>query len=164
MQPLLVIDVLDEVGNTPLNILQGAVFPQVDFLGLQCLDEALRIGIVQGVGLAAHADLEIVKLQFVHIVFRGILHAAIGVMDTAWRRIAIDNGHAQGGHRKLGIQVSGNRVADRLAGEHVQDYRQIDEAYQDMDVGQIGHPDLVNAVYPAVGNQVRITRLPVIRT
>jgi hypothetical protein len=30
-----------------------------------------------------------------------------------------------------------------------------------MDVGQIGLPDLVNAVYPAVGDQVRVDRQPV---
>jgi hypothetical protein len=33
VKPLLVVDVLDEIGNTPLDILDGAVFPQVDFLG-----------------------------------------------------------------------------------------------------------------------------------
>jgi hypothetical protein len=35
VKPLLVVDVFDEIGNAALDILDGAVFPQVDFLGLQ---------------------------------------------------------------------------------------------------------------------------------
>jgi hypothetical protein len=36
MQPILLVDLLDEIGNTQFDILDGAVFPKVEFLGLQC--------------------------------------------------------------------------------------------------------------------------------
>lgn len=65
MQPLAIINVLDEVGKTILNIIHRPVLPEIDLLGLQGLDEALGRRVVVGVALAGHADPEVVCKQLV---------------------------------------------------------------------------------------------------
>ena len=58
MQPLAIINVLDEVGKTILDIVHRPVLPEVDLLGLQGLDEALGCRIVVGVAFVSDAFLK----------------------------------------------------------------------------------------------------------
>ena len=53
----------------------------IDFFGFECLHEALGLGIVVGVAGPAHADGDIVAGEAPAVFGRGILHAAIGMMN-----------------------------------------------------------------------------------
>ena len=58
MQPFPVVHVLEELFNPLSGHFECPVLPQVDFLNLQGLHEALGLGVVLRVALSAHVDLE----------------------------------------------------------------------------------------------------------
>jgi hypothetical protein len=71
-------------------------------------------------------------------------------------------GHAQSIKGQFGINVPGQGVTDSLSRIDVQNDRQVHKAYQDVDVGDIGYPDLIYAGYFDISDQVRIDPEPVI--
>jgi hypothetical protein len=77
-------------------------------------------------------------------------------MDTAWHRATIADGHAQGIQAKLGIDIAGYRVAHYLSRKYIHDDGQIDKTDQDMDVGYIGYPNLIDGFEVYVLYQVWI--------
>ena len=58
MQPLTIVNFFDEVVKPILDIVHRPVFPEVDLLGLQGLDEALGCRIVVGVAFVSDAFLK----------------------------------------------------------------------------------------------------------
>jgi hypothetical protein len=68
MQPLAIVDFFDEEGKPALDIVHRPVFPEVDLLGLQGLEEALGGRVVVGVTFPGHADPEAVLKKRVHVV------------------------------------------------------------------------------------------------
>lgn len=156
MQPLAIINVLEEVGKTILDIGHRPVLPEVDLLGLQGLDEALGRRIVVGVAFAGHADAEAVCKQLLHVVSGGILDPAIGVVDDPCRGSAKRQGHPEGLQAQGRVDAVGQGIAHDPAGKQIQDDRQIHEAAQDADVGDVGHPELVGARDQQVLREVRI--------
>ena len=63
MQPLLIIDLLDEALDLPPCLFRRAVVGQIDFFFLQGLEETFSDGVVVRVALAAHTDLNAVLFQ-----------------------------------------------------------------------------------------------------
>ena len=83
-------------------------------------------------------------LQPGSVVATGILHAAIAVMDQASRRRPAGcDRHVERLDRQLGTQRRRQCPADHLAAERVEDHRQIDERFGEMDVGDVRHPQLI---------------------
>jgi hypothetical protein len=66
-------------------------------------------------------------------------------MNATWRRISVFQGHFQSRQADTSVESFGYRPPNHLAGESVQDGRQVNETVTDMDVGQIGYPHLVQA-------------------
>ncbi len=85
MQPFPIVHVLDELFNPLSGHFECPVLPQVDFLNLQGLHEALGLGVVLRVALSAHADLEAVLIQGAHIRSAGIFDASVRVVNAASR-------------------------------------------------------------------------------
>lgn len=56
MQPFLIIHVFDEIRNSSLDIVQSAIFPERDLLGINSLHEALGKGVIVRVAFPRHAD------------------------------------------------------------------------------------------------------------
>ena len=83
-------------------------------------------------------------------------------MDTARFWLPVMYGHAQSIQGQAGINFPGQGITDGLSRIDVQNDRQIDKAHQDMDIGDIGHPDLVDGVYPDVPHQVWIDPEPML--
>jgi len=135
VQPLAIINVLDEGGKTILDIVHRPVLPEVDLLGLQGLDEALGCRIVVGVALAGHADSEAVGKQLLHVVSGGILDPAIRVMDDSCRGSATRQGHPEGLQAQGRVDIARERIAHDPAGKEIQDDRQVHKAAQDGNVG-----------------------------
>jgi len=95
MQPLAIVNFFDEEGKPVLDIVHRPVFPEVDLLGLQGLEEALGGRVVVGVAFPGHADPEAVMKERVHVVVGGILDTPVGVMDDPCRGIAQSKGHPE---------------------------------------------------------------------
>ena len=86
---------------------------------------------------------------------RGVLHAAVGMMDEAvGRRIARGNRPVQRLDRQARLEMIGERPADHFAREGVEDDRQIDEVLGQPDIGDVGDPDLIEAARSKPARQV----------
>ena len=73
MEALPVVDLLDEATNGLARRADVAVVTPVDFLLLEGLHKALRLGVVVGVADPAHARLDAVCREFGGVVAAGIL-------------------------------------------------------------------------------------------
>ena len=83
MQPLLVIDLFEELADRSTCFSQVPVFVAMDFVVLQRFHERFAGRVVPRIALARHADFDAVGLEQVRIVVAGILGAAIGMMDES---------------------------------------------------------------------------------
>jgi len=72
-------------------VIQVAVLVGVNLFPLQRLDEAFATGVVVRVGRPAHAGDHLMVEQNPHVFARSVLHAAIGVMNQAGRRLPLSN-------------------------------------------------------------------------
>ena len=64
MQPFLIIHVLDKIRNSSLNIVQRAIFPEIDLLGFKGLHKVLGKGIIIWVAFPGHADVDFVVFEY----------------------------------------------------------------------------------------------------
>ena len=83
MKALPVIDFLEKKRKPFDHILVRFVIPEMHLLVLQSFVERFHEGVVVRITLCRHADLEAVLAEHSHIGRRGVLNAAIGVMDAA---------------------------------------------------------------------------------
>ena len=156
MQPLVIINFLDEMGKPILDIVHGSIFPEIDLLGFQGFDETLNRRVVVRIPLAGHADAEAVLMEDIHIVTRGILNTPIGVMNDSCRGFALDKGHPECLQAKGRVDSLGKGISHHPAGKEIQQDGKINKAAQDADVGQIGHPELIGSCDQQVGHEVGI--------
>src|SRR5882724_12538145 len=92
VEPLLVIDPLDEFADACPGVGQVTIFGSVDLLVFKRFHKALGFGIVVGIAPPAHADGHTVLLQQINVSAAGILYAAIGMMHQTWHRFPLING------------------------------------------------------------------------
>ena len=156
LQPLVIINFLDEVGKPILDIGHGSIFPEVDLLGFQGFDETLSRRVVVGIPLAGHADAETMLMEDLHVVARCILNTPIGVMNDSCRGLALDKGHPECLQAQGCVDSLGKRISHHPAGKEIQQDGKIDKATQDADVGQIGHPELIGSRDQQVVHEVGI--------
>jgi len=83
VEPLAIIDLLQELTDALPGLVQVGILPEIDLLILERFDKALHLGIVVGIAAPAHADADARRLQQLGIRGRGLLHAAIRVMSQA---------------------------------------------------------------------------------
>src|SRR5882757_5548662 len=86
MEPGSIVEAFDVGKNIALSFCSCCVFPVMDELGLEGVEEALHRSIVVAISLAAHRGLDSCGLQARAIVVCGILDAAIGMMDEPLSR------------------------------------------------------------------------------
>src|ERR1700686_2860731 len=77
MESASVVNLVDEAGKISCHILEGFAVHQIDGLDLQCLHEALCLGIVVGVPAPPHRTNETVASERAAVDLRRILRAAI---------------------------------------------------------------------------------------
>ena len=143
MQPLLVVHLLDEMGKPFDHVFHGFVISQMHLAVLQRFEERLHVGVVVGIARAGHADRKPRLVQRRHVIGRAVLHAAVRVMQTAARRPAAGERALQGGKTKRGVDAPWYCPAHRLARVAIQDGGEIEESRENADVGDVGHPRLV---------------------
>src|ERR1700686_721157 len=116
MAALGIIDVFDEARQRRDDIVESLVLHQVDLLDLECLHEALGLGVVVWVAASTHRTLEAVLGKLGAIIFGGIVRTAIGVMDAPSRRPARGDGGSQRSQRQTYIDPLADRLADNSPG------------------------------------------------
>jgi len=80
-------------GRSACNVLEGFVCHQIHGFDLECLHEALGLGVVVGIAAPAHGAGETVLLQGGAIVIGGILRSTVGMMHaTPWWIAGADGG------------------------------------------------------------------------
>ncbi len=134
MQPLVIINFLDEVGKTILGIVHGSIFPEIDLLVFQGFDETLNRRIVVRIPLAGHADAKAMLIEDLHVVIRCILNTPIGVMNDSCRGLALDKSHLEGLQAQGRVDSLGKRISHHPAGKEIQEDGKIYKAAQDADV------------------------------
>ena len=88
-----VVNLVDEAGKVGCNVLEGFVCHQIHGFDLECLHEALGLGVVVGIAAPAHGAGETVLLQGGAIVIGGILRSTVGMMHaTPWWIAGADGG------------------------------------------------------------------------
>ena len=115
MEPAFVVDLLEELRKVFDNILEGFENHRMDRLDLQRLHEALRLGVVIRVASAAHRADQAMVGKELPVDLGGILRAAIGMMDAAWRRLSPIDGSLQRRDRQARIDRAADGVADDQA-------------------------------------------------
>src|SRR5208282_4639992 len=96
MKALDVVDGLDEGADLASGVFDRRVGLGVHLLGFERLHEAFGLGVVVGVGEAAHAGGDLARRKTLGVVAAGVLHAAVGVVDQAFgSRIARQDRHVQ---------------------------------------------------------------------
>ena len=103
MQPLPVVDLLNERSNRARRLGPIAIRLPVHLLSFQCTHEAFRHRIVPRTTSPAHGRLNARPFQSSNVIATGILHALIRVVDQrTWRYVTIANGHGQRRQREFG--------------------------------------------------------------
>ena len=71
----------------------------------------------------------------------------VGLEDAARQRAAQRDRPRERSDAVPDLEVAGEHVSDDPPRPGVEDYREIDEALRDRDVGDVRHPELVGAVH-----------------
>src|SRR5215471_1830314 len=96
------------------------------------------------------------------IVLGGVLGAAIGVMDAAWRWHTRSDGCLERSQGEARIDAPADRIAHHAPRPGIEDRREIDEARGYGDVGDVSHPELVRPAGCHVLGEVREDRAIVV--
>lgn len=105
MQSFRIVDLLDKHRQAGGCCGKGLVIGSVDFFDLQGLHEALCLCVVIGITDAAHRAAQACSLKGITVVLRGVLAAAVGMMDAALGRVPSHESRANGGGRQFRVQV-----------------------------------------------------------
>ncbi len=91
-----------------------------------------------------------------HVVAAGILHSAVGVMHQARRRLAFRDRFLQRRDRQPRCQRSLQLPAHHFARVGIENHRQVDKLALQPDVGDVGHPKLIDPGQLHPAGQIQI--------
>src|SRR5207248_11407324 len=94
------------------DIFAGLVIHQIDGLDLECLHEALGLGVVVGIAAPPHGTDEAVVGEDIAVDLGSVLRPAIRVMNAALRRLPYAQSRLQRRNGNVGIDRAANRVAN----------------------------------------------------
>src|SRR6266478_6294111 len=86
MAPRSIVEAFDIGKDITCGFLSCCIMPVMDELGFERVEEALHRGVVIAIAFAAHRGPEAGGLQQLAILRRGVLHAAIGMVNQACAR------------------------------------------------------------------------------
>ncbi len=86
MQPLCVVNIVNEVIDASAGIGDGLEGPRIQFLGLERLHETFRLGVIVWIAGPRHRDGDVMISEALPVVDGSVLDAAVGVMDEASSR------------------------------------------------------------------------------
>jgi hypothetical protein len=104
---------------------------------------AFHRGIVPTISLPAHGLDHPGCIEDLAVIGSGVLAAAIGMMDQAWRRLLPLDGHGQCRDRQIRPHVVTHRPADDLPCEKIEHDSQIEPSFLGWDIGDVSEPDSI---------------------
>src|SRR6516164_2923495 len=113
---------------------------------LECLHEALGLGVVIGIAAPAHGAGKTMLLQDGAIVFGGILRPSVGMMHATPWWIAGADGGLECSNSEPCIDRAADSVTYDPTGPSIEDRSQVHKAGLDRDVGDVGYPQLVRTI------------------
>src|SRR5690349_2553217 len=125
MQTLAVVEDLDEVEHARARLIARGVSLVHAQLGLQRVEEALLDGVVVATALAAHAADDAATLEHSTECVRGVLGAAIGVVDEPASGRSPADRHLERINDDRGRLALTHRPADDTAREEVERRREV---------------------------------------
>ena len=139
-----IVDVFDEDTDRLARVFKITIISAVDFLLLERFHKALHLGIVIRIADPAHARLDIIGSKHGAVITASILHAAIGMMDQASTRwsTCLDR-HFKRRQSEARAQMLFQRPADHSSAERIEQHGQKRELFQQPDISNIGHPELI---------------------
>ena len=158
MLALRVIEQLDVLEHVLPGGIAGRVRPSPDALPLQELEDAFGDGVVVAVPASVHTRLKVALAEEGLPLPAGELGALVRMHRDPVVGLSSPDGHQQclqgevGGHARL------SRPADDLAREQVDDDAEIRPALMGLDVGDVGHTELIGPgrletlLEPVLGN------------
>ena len=123
--------------------ISGFKLPVMDEFGFQRMEEAFHRGVIVAIGPAAHRGFEAGGLQDLTVLCRGVLNAAIGMMDQTRARPLFLDCHPQRSQGQFDAQMICHCPAHNAAAVQVEDRRQIQPSLTGLDIGDVGKPDLI---------------------
>ena len=154
MQAFTIVEVVDEVADTGSGFFKGFVLVEIDLLVFEGSDEAFCFGVVIGIAAPAHADLYAGLLEGFDIGIGGILHTPVRVMHQPFRHRSGNKSAVQSIKGQAGIECSLQSPADASSAVGVEYHGQIDPLSCQPYVGDVGYPQLVDAVTLSPGTRL----------
>ena len=162
VQAASVIDLFDEARQFGCYIGEGLKLHWVHSFDLERLHEALSLGVVVGIATPAHRTDDPVLDQHLPIRLDSVLTAAVRVVGQSRCRPTPLERRSQSRKGQVGVDRPDERVANHAARPGIQNDRDVDEAADHGDVGQIRDPELVGPIRHDVPGQVREDRALVV--
>jgi len=137
----------------------------VDYLRLEYAVHTLRYGVVGGLVVLRHADLDAVLLQFVRIGGTTVLYTSVRVMDEPFQLISrsLRDGHPESLQRVLCLQRLRQAPAYDLVRVGVRHQMQIAAVVHQVDVRDVAHPQLVRTCRHESAYEVLVLVVAVVR-
>ena len=104
MQAALIVNVVDEPGKLLGDVVEGLERHRIDRFDLECLHEALRLGVVVRVSAPAHRADQVMGRQQCLIDTRRVLRSAIRMMNASWSRAPSLDRHLQRREREPALR------------------------------------------------------------
>src|SRR6185369_3471152 len=148
VKPLTIVKHFNELKHGGSSQLPGWKTLQVGKFGPQGAKEALHHGIVVGISLATHADLDAMLLQECQIVIGCVLTTAVGMVNQRWwvGDVPSGQGHPQSLHDQSLVSVNAHRPADNPAGIAIQQGGQIQPALLGPNSDDVCDPFLIRSL------------------
>jgi len=138
VQSAMVIKLVDKAREPRYHVFETAIVIEIDFLTFEGFHKTLGLGIVVGIATPAHRTDKTMLGQNLAIAFRGVLRPAVGMVDASWRGSARFYRDVQRCQRQPCIKTAGERVAYDPARPRIKHRCEIDEAFGNGDVTEIG--------------------------
>src|SRR5262249_42435320 len=144
MEPLLIVNLLNERSDTRLGVAKIAVTPSIHFFHLESLHETLCPGVVIRIAWPTHADRDAVCFQPLHIIGTRVLNTTIRVMYQTRCWSALLQGHFQSLLYEFAVELTTHTPTDHSPRIHIQKHGQIHELLLQSHVGDVANPQLVD--------------------
>src|SRR5213594_1818392 len=141
MQPLPIIEHLDELEHLRASVVAGVIVPLMDQLIFERTEEALDHGVVVTIPLATHAGHKASLLYQPLIRDTGVQRPLIGVMNQARRRLPPLDGHPERPHGDLFVWRGTHRPADDPPRVQIEEHGQVQPARAGGNGREITSPD-----------------------
>src|SRR5436190_10658280 len=95
MEPLLVIDLLNECSDAGFGVSEIPIAPSIDFFAFECLHETLGPSVVPGIAWPAHAHDDAGSLQLFNVFSTRVLNTPVGMVNQSGSRLTLIESHLQ---------------------------------------------------------------------